>query len=130
MSGIVLFDGACNFCHYSVQFIIKRDRRGYFKFASLQSDIGKKLLEEYALPHDMSTFVLIDNDRSYIKSSAALRVCQHLDGFWKAFIIFRIIPTLMRDIVYNFVAQNRYRWFGLRDSCMLPTPEQRKRFLD
>ncbi|MDE5413452.1 thiol-disulfide oxidoreductase DCC family protein [Alkalihalobacterium chitinilyticum] len=130
MGGIVLFDGVCNFCHHSVQFILKRDKRGYFKFASLQSDIGKRLLDQYHLPHDMSTFVLIDNDKPFIKSSAALRVCKYLDGFWRFMVIFRFIPTPIRNIVYNFIAQNRYRWFGQRESCMLPTPEQRKRFLD
>ncbi|WP_216828450.1 thiol-disulfide oxidoreductase DCC family protein [Alkalihalobacterium elongatum] len=130
MSGIILFDGVCNFCNHSVQFILKRDQHGYFKFASLQSEVGQKLLDEYRLPHDMSSFVLIDNNKPYIKSSAALKVCQYLDGPWKLLTVFRLTPAPIRNIVYNFIAKNRYRWFGKRESCMLPSLEQRSRFLD
>ncbi|WP_209121371.1 thiol-disulfide oxidoreductase DCC family protein [Alkalihalobacillus sp. BA299] len=130
MSGIILYDGICNFCNYSVQFIIKRDRCGYFKFASLQSDVGKRLLNEYRLSHNINSFVYIDSDKCYLKSTAALKVSLHLDGAWKFLYLFRIIPTPIRDLIYHVIAKNRYRWFGQKESCILPTVDERKRFLD
>ncbi|OLO27055.1 thiol-disulfide oxidoreductase [Alkalihalophilus pseudofirmus] len=130
MSGIILFDGDCNFCNQSVQFILKRDRNGYFKFASLQSEIGKSLLEQHGLTHDMNSFVLIKNNQCYQKSSAALHVCRNLNRAWKFIWLFRVIPTSIRDFIYNVIAKNRYRWFGQRGSCMLPSVEDKKRFLD
>lgn len=129
MDGIVLFDGECNFCDQSVQFIIKRDPQGYFSFASLQSEVGQDLLEKYEIPADTDSFVLIEDGRAYTKSSAALRVCKHLKGAWKAFRLFVIVPKSMRDAAYEIFAKNRYKWFGKKDSCMLPSKDIRKRFL-
>lgn len=129
MTKIVLFDGGCNFCESSVQFILKRDTRGIFKFASLQSEAGSQVIKQHEIPQDMESFVLIDNDRTYYKSSAALHVCRDLKGFWKAIFVFIIIPRPIRDIFYNAVANNRYKWFGKKKSCMLPTPEVRGRFI-
>lgn len=129
MDKIILFDGECNFCDKSVQFIIKRDPKGYFKFASLQSDIGIKLLEKYNASPDLDSFVLIDGNNCFFKSSAALRVCKNLKGFWKLPYLLLIVPKPIRDIFYGIIAKNRYKWFGTKDSCMLPSPEERKRFL-
>lgn len=130
MSAIILFDGICNFCNSNVQFIIKRDPHGYFKFASLQSNIGQKLLKKYGIQNDMDSFVLIENNHYYLKSSAAIRVFKHLNGLWSFLYIFHFIPTPIRNFFYDIIAKNRYKWFGKRESCMLPSKEERQRFLD
>ena len=130
MEKIILFDGVCNLCNSSVQFVIKRDPDGHFKFASLQSEIGQSLLEQHGFNKEIDSFVLIENQRIYSKSSAALRVCRNLNGFWKVFSILRILPPSFRDFFYDIVAKNRYKWFGKKESCMLPTKEMKKRFLD
>lgn len=130
MNKIILFDGECNFCNRSVQFIIKRDPEGYYKFASLQSDIGQKILKEYSVPENINSFILIDNNRCYSKSSATLRVCKNLKGLWKLFHSLLIVPRPIRDFFYEIIAKNRYKWFGKKDSCMLPSPDIRKRFLE
>lgn len=129
MDKVILFDGECNFCDKSVQFIMARDQHARFSFASLQSEIGKKLLKQYDAPEDLDSFVLIENGRFYTQSSAALRVCQSLDGAWKLLVAFLIVPKPIRDFFYTILAKNRYKWFGKKDQCMLPSPEQRKRFL-
>ncbi|MEH7072717.1 thiol-disulfide oxidoreductase DCC family protein [Neobacillus drentensis] len=130
MNRIVLFDGVCNLCNSSVQFIIKRDSSGYFKFASLQSETGQELLKKHGLSHELKSFILIENDQVYVKSSAALRVCSRLDGAWRIFTISRFLPLIFRDFLYDIIAKNRYKWFGKKESCMLPLPEWKSRFLD
>ncbi|HYK75230.1 MAG TPA: thiol-disulfide oxidoreductase DCC family protein [Pseudoneobacillus sp.] len=130
MSTIILFDGVCNFCNSSVQFIIKRDPSGIFKFASLQSEMGRKRLQQVGLSEDIESIVLIIDDKYYIKSSASLQICRRLNGAWKLFYILRVVPVPVRDYFYNFIAKNRYKWFGKKKSCSLPTPEIRDRFLD
>lgn len=130
MENIVLFDGVCNFCDQSVQFIIKRDAIGFFKFASLQSDSGQNLLKKYHMPTDLDSFLFIQNGKVYTKSTAALQVARHLDGPWKFFYPLIIIPKPIRDLFYNIFARNRYKWFGQKDNCALPTQETRNRFLD
>ncbi|HLR71457.1 MAG TPA: thiol-disulfide oxidoreductase DCC family protein [Pseudogracilibacillus sp.] len=129
MNNIVLFDGDCNFCNKSVQFIIKRDPNGLFKFASLQSEIGEQLLKQYNVTTHIDSIVLIDKNRAYVKSSAALRICKHLRGIWKLFYSFLIIPKPLRDIGYNLIAKYRYKWFGINHQCKIPTDEERSRFL-
>lgn len=129
MEKIVLFDGECNFCNKSVQFIIKRDPTYYFKFASLQSNIGKKLLREYDIPSHIDSIVLIDNNRAYLESSAALRICKYLQGLWKIFYIFIIIPPPLRNFFYKTLAKLRYKWVSKENNCLLPTQEDKKRFL-
>lgn len=129
MDRIILFDGDCNFCDQSVQFIIKRDPQGLFKFASLQSEIGKKLLNKYNTPSDLDSFVLIEGNHCYFKSSAALRICKNLKGMWKLLYVLLVVPKPLRDFFYGIIAENRYKWFGIKESCMLPSPEERKRFL-
>ncbi|MGX6443387.1 thiol-disulfide oxidoreductase DCC family protein [Neobacillus sp. K501] len=130
MERIVLFDGVCNLCNSSVQFIIKRDPKGYFKFASLQSVVGNDLLTQYGLNQEIDSLVLIENKTIYMRSTAALRIGMKLHGFWKFLAIFLIVPPTIRDFLYKIVAKNRYNWFGKRESCMLPTPEMKNRFIN
>jgi predicted DCC family thiol-disulfide oxidoreductase YuxK len=128
-TAIILFDGVCNFCCSSVQFIIERDPRQRFTFASQQSDRGKQLLADAKLPPSMDTFVLIENHTVYTRSTAALKVAAQLTQPWPLFAVFRIVPTFIRDAAYRVIAQNRYRWFGQKEACWVPTPEIRARFL-
>ncbi len=130
MSAIVLFDGECNFCDSSVQFILKRDFKEYFYFASLQSDVGQQLLKEYDVPADMDSLILIEDGTAHVKSSAALRICKHLAGGWKLLYAMLIIPSPIRNAFYDFIARNRYKWFGKKDDhCMLPSLDVHRRFL-
>ena len=127
---ILLFDGVCNLCNGFVQFILLRDQAGYFQFASLQSDEGQALLREHGLEADaLDTVVLIEDGKAHTHSEVALRVAPRLDGFWGWVRMFRILPAGFRDWVYNWVARNRYRWFGKQEQCMLPRPEWKDRFL-
>ncbi|WP_409346981.1 thiol-disulfide oxidoreductase DCC family protein [Paenibacillus sp. MBLB4367] len=128
---VILFDGVCNMCAAVVRFVIQRDPKGRFQFAALQSDMGRLLLEKHGLqPGRLDTFVLVQGERSWIKSTAALRVCRGLKGLWPLLYAGIVVPRRVRDLMYQWVARNRYRWFGKTDSCMMPTPELRKRFLD
>ncbi|SDZ04643.1 Predicted thiol-disulfide oxidoreductase YuxK, DCC family [Evansella caseinilytica] len=127
--GIILFDGSCNFCSTSVQFIVKRDPGAYYQFAALQSEAGRRLLTAYKVPEDTDSLILIDNNRYYMKSSAALRICKHLNGGWKMFSLFLVIPRPLRDTLYDLIAKNRYKWFGRKKACPLPSPEMKNRFL-
>ena len=131
MHPIILFDGVCNLCNTSVQFILKRDRRSRFRFASLQGPAGQALLQRSGLPADhLDSFVLVENNNVYTRSSAALRVISRLGGGYTLFYVFWIIPRPIRDGIYDWVARHRYRWFGKEDSCWLPRPEWKERFLD
>lgn len=125
---IILFDGVCNLCTWSVQFIIKRDPKEQFSFASLQSDVGKSLLEKHHLS-DVNSVVLIKKNKCYLESNAALEICHHLSNSWKLLTILKIIPSFIRNPLYRYIARNRYKWFGKQESCMLPTEEMKKRFL-
>jgi len=128
---IVLFDGVCNFCDNSVQFIIKKDQKKNFLFSSLQSDAGQKLLMKYGLPlSDFDTFILIENNQAYKKSSAGLRVLRKLPNFSIFYYLLIWIPKFFRDFLYSLIARNRYRWFGKKDACMIPPPDIKERFLD
>lgn len=129
---IVLFDGVCNFCNAVINFVIDRDPDGQFKFAPLQSDVGKKLLREHGLEvpdGDPDTIVLIQDGRAYERSSAALRIARRLSGPWKLTYAFIVVPWFVRDVGYWIVAKLRYRLFGKSDTCRIPTPELRARFL-
>jgi predicted DCC family thiol-disulfide oxidoreductase YuxK len=142
MSAVVLFDGVCNFCDASVNFIIRHDRSGYFKFAPLQSDEGRRLANEHGFssavgatedenvrPSSIDSIILIDDDRAYVHSSAALRVLRRLGAPWSWLYMFIIIPRPIRDWAYKLFAKYRYRLFGRKDECMLPTADVRARFL-
>ncbi|PAD34679.1 thiol-disulfide oxidoreductase DCC family protein [Terribacillus saccharophilus] len=126
---IILFDGVCNLCNNSVQFIIKHDKAAYFKFASLQSDFGGQLKEAKQIPGHVDSIILVENGKVYMQSSAILRISRHLNGPWKLAAAALIIPRPLRDGLYRYVAKNRYRWFGRQDQCMLPSPDLKERFL-
>ena len=128
---VILFDGVCNFCDASVNFIIRQDKKNVFRFAALQSSAGQQLAEKYHLPKkDFDSFVLVDQGKIYIKSTAGLRVYGNLPWIWKWTQIFWIVPKFIRDAVYDYVARNRYKWFGKKDQCVIPSAEVRSRFLD
>ena len=128
---VLLFDGVCNLCNGVVQWVIERDPEGTFRFAALQSDAGQRLLERHGLPtEDFDSFVMVEGEAYYTKSTAALRLARGL-GLPYSFVYPAIvIPRFVRDRVYDWVAANRYDWFGKRESCMMPTPEREARFLD
>ncbi len=131
----ILFDGVCNFCNASINFIIDRDSKGIFKFAALQSEVGQALLKEFGLKTSDSesrtfdSIVAIEGDKVYQKSDAALEIARRMDGIWKIFYVFKIIPAFLRNPIYDLVARNRYRIFGRTDACRIPTPELKARFL-
>jgi len=128
---VILFDGVCNFCNYWVNFAIKRDKQKQLRFTPLQGETAKQLLPRYQInPSSLSSVVFIDNGKVYTQSSAALRICKHLDGGWKLFFALIIIPKFIRDFFYNIIARNRYKWFGKKESCMIPPPDWKERFLD
>lgn len=127
---IVLFDGVCNLCNRSVQMILRHDREARFRFASLQSPVGERLRDELGIDRGkVDSVILVEGDRWYKESDAALRIAGGLGGLWKALQVFRLIPPPLRDAAYRLIARNRYRWFGRRETCWLPTPELRERFL-
>ena len=127
---IILFDGICNFCDSAVNFLIRHDKKSRIRFAALQSQTGQQLLEQYNLSTtSFDTFVLIEKGKTYTRSTAALRVCRLLPGGWPIFYGFIIVPAFMRDGLYKLVAQNRYRWFAKKASCMIPDASVRQRFL-
>jgi predicted DCC family thiol-disulfide oxidoreductase YuxK len=129
-SSIVLFDGVCNFCNSSVNFIIRHDKKKRYKFAALQSDIGRVLSEKNAIDQSkIDSIILVENGKVFIKSSAILRISQHLNYLYPLFFGFVIIPKFIRDGVYDFIAKNRYKWFGKKETCMIPSPEIKSRFI-
>ena len=130
MNGIILFDGVCNFCNGSVNFIIERDRENYFKFVPLQSETAQKLLDKFGIDKTQTdSVVLIENEKAFTHSTAALKVSRKLDGAWSWFYAFIIIPKPIRDFFYKLFARYRYKLFGKKDECMIPTPEVRAKFL-
>jgi predicted DCC family thiol-disulfide oxidoreductase YuxK len=128
--GILLFDGECNLCNHAVQFIIPRDSGAYYRFAALQSEVGEQILAQYQLSYtEMNTVILIQNGKIFTKSTAALKLVRHLNRMWPLLYVFIIIPRLLRDPIYEWVARNRYKWFGRREFCMMPSSEMKSRFL-
>jgi len=128
---LILFDGVCNLCNGAIQFVIKRDKKDTFRYAALQSDIGLQLMQERGIdPSKMDSIILIEPGIAYFtKSDAALRIGQDFGGLWKILALFTWIPRSIRDGIYNIIAKNRYRWFGRKDACMIPTPELQAKFL-
>ena len=128
---IILFDGVCNLCNVAVQFIIRHDKKNTFMFTSLQSEVGQKLLAQYNfLPDELNSFILIENNKAYTRSTGALKVAKKLNGIFPMLYSFIIIPKILRDSIYDLVARNRYKWFGKKDECMIPTPQLKARFLN
>lgn len=129
-SPVILFDGVCSLCNKLVLFIIKRDPKAKFKFASLQSEIGKKLLLKTKSPtNHLDSIILIDGEQYFLQSTAVLRILKELNGGWKAVYIFLAVPKFLRDFTYNSIAKTRYRIFGKEDACMIPTTDIKKHFL-
>ncbi len=127
---IILFDGYCNLCNSSIQWIIKRDKKALFRFTALQSEIAESLLDKTnPLESNIQSIILIEGVKVFSQSEAIIRIASHLGWFWSLANIFLLVPKSLRDIVYNFIAKNRYRWFGKRDSCMLPAGDVLSRFL-
>lgn len=127
---IIIFDGMCNFCSASVRFVLKNDKEGRILFTPLQSELGSRLLLANELdPGDTVSFLLIKNEQAYTQSDAALEIVKDLSA-WKWLSVFRFVPRPLRDSLYRLVARNRYRWFGKRESCFVPSKEQKARFLE
>jgi predicted DCC family thiol-disulfide oxidoreductase YuxK len=127
---VVLFDGVCNLCNGIVNFLIDRDAAGYFRFGALQSEAARPLLERCGLTSDfLGGIVLVEDGECFTRSTAVLRVLKRLGGFWPLLYGFILVPRPLRDVAYDWFIQRRYRWFGKRDSCRLPTPELKDRFL-
>lgn len=129
---VILFDGVCNLCNASVDFVVRRDRRVRFRLAPLQSQVARELVGARRATDTMpDSVVLVERDgRVFTRSTAALRIVRRLRFPWPLLYVFVLVPRPLRDIVYDWIARNRYRWFGVRDTCRLPTPEERSRFLD
>lgn len=130
MQTLVIFDGVCNLCVGSVRFILSHEARPELRFVPLQSGTGSRMLASLGFdPTDARTFVLVERGTAYVRSAAALRVARFLRWPWRALAALRIVPRPLRDWMYDRIAASRYRWFGRRDACMVPTPELEARFI-
>lgn len=129
---IILFDGVCNLCNSAVQFVIQHDRKDVFRFVALQSELGQQILKHIGVnPVNIDSIVLYEPGIAYYyKSSAAIEIAKNLGGFWHFGTVFKIIPTGIRNLLYDYVAKNRYKWYGKKESCMIPTPELKIKFLE
>ena len=129
---IVLFDGVCNLCNSSVNYIIDRDKNDVFRFAALQSELGQQIQQYIGLNTNQldSIILYIPKEAYYTKSSAAIRIMSEFRGFWKLTRGFYIFPTFIRNLVYNYIAKNRYKWYGKKEQCRIPTPALQQKFLD
>ena len=131
MGGIVVFDGICNFCEGTVNFILQHEAGPELTFVPLQTATGARMLRDFGFdPEDAETFVFVAGGKAYARSSAAVRVARHLRWPWRALAAAWIVPRPLRDHGYRLIAANRYRWFGQKDRCMIPTPDVRKRFVE
>ena len=131
MDEIVIFDGVCNLCARSVKFILEHEAEPRLRFVPLQSPVGARMMRQLGFsPEDAKTFVLVADGKPHVRSDAAIRVASYLRGGWRALGAIRVVPRPLRDWAYDVVARNRYRWFGRTESCMVPTPEIRARFIE
>lgn len=127
---VVLFDGVCNFCNSSVNFIINHDKKNYFRYAAIQLEPGQALMKKFNLdPVNLSSFVLVEGEKYYTKTTAVLRVAKNLGFPWNLSYIFIVVPPFIRNISYNIIAKYRYKWFGKREACRVPTHKEREKFL-
>ena len=125
----IFFDGVCNLCNGAINFVIDRDKKQRFNFSSLQSEAAEKILPNYL--NEVDSIILVKKSgKIYCKSNAALEISKSLKGLWPALYAFKILPRFIRDIVYDWIAKNRYKWFGKRDTCRMPSPELKERFLE
>jgi len=129
---IILFDGVCNLCNSAVQFVIKHDSKDVFRFVALQSELGEKILKHIGVdPANIDSIILYEPGIAYYyKSQAAIQISKNLGGFWHFGTVFRIIPTAISNVIYDYIAKNRYKWYGKKESCMIPTPELKSKFLE
>ena len=129
---IILFDGVCNFCNDSVRFIMKRDKKDLYRYASLQSELGQKLTQERDINTDkVDSIILIQpSEAYYIKSDAALEIAKNMSGLYPVLSVFLFLPRGFRDFFYDLVAKNRYKWFGKKEACPMPSPEEQDKFLE
>jgi predicted DCC family thiol-disulfide oxidoreductase YuxK len=128
---VVLFDGVCNLCVGSIQFIIKHDKQKQFRFASLQSRFGKNILLQFGLDeHNFSSFILLEGEKIFTQSTAALKVAKQLSGVWKLLYGFIIVPAVIRNFIYRIIANNRYKWFGTKKECWIPDENLKKLFIE
>lgn len=129
---IILFDGVCNLCETSVQYVIKHDKKDIFRFVALQSDLGQKILKHIGInPAHIDSIVLYQPGVAYFyKSTAAIEIAKGLSGIFSVASVFRILPSGLRDTIYDYVATNRYKWYGKKESCLLPTTELMSKFLE
>lgn len=125
---IIFFDGVCNLCNASIQFVIKRDVKGYFKFSALQSDLAKQYIPDLN-SDDLDTIILLENGKLYKRSTAALRIAKKLNGLWSLMYVFVIVPPFIRNAIYNYIAKNRYKWWGRQEQCWMPTEGLKDRFV-
>jgi len=126
---VIFFDGVCNLCNASVQFVIEHDVKNKFHFSALQGDYAKEILAKFSVnPEKLNTILLLEGDKVYTKSSAALRIAKKLNGFIPVLSVFLIVPKFIRDWFYDIIAKNRYRWWGKEESCWVPTPELKSKF--
>jgi predicted DCC family thiol-disulfide oxidoreductase YuxK len=126
---VILFDGVCNLCNATVNFLLKRDCKKQFRFAPLQSETGKKLILLFRLPENSDSVILINNDKAYFKSDAAFEIAGMLPYPWKTAIFLKVIPKKIRDKLYDWIAKNRYSWFGKRDTCRIPSEKEKEFFI-
>ena len=129
---IILFDGVCNLCNGLVQWVIKRDRKDVFRFAPIQGEIGSVLMQHHNIDpvHTDSIILIQSSGAAALRSTAVLKIAKALGGIYKLAVVFFIIPKFLRDPIYDWVARNRYKWYGKRDQCMIPTPELKAKFLE
>lgn len=131
MQPLILFDGVCNLCSHSIQFVIRHDKKNIYRFASLQSGFARSLLLKHELPpNDFETIVLIEDSRIFTRSTAALRIARRLNGAWPLLYILVLVPRFIRDAVYRYISAHRYKWFGKKESCWLPSPELESKFVE
>ncbi|MBN7811690.1 thiol-disulfide oxidoreductase DCC family protein [Algoriphagus sp. H41] len=127
---VILFDGVCNLCNTSVDFVLKRDKQDRFLVGALQGEEGQKILSQFgADPSYLDSLVLVEHGEIYFRSTAALRIAKQLPGLWPLLYGLIILPRPVRDGIYDWIGRNRYRWFGKKETCRLPTPEEKAKFL-
>jgi len=127
---IILFDGVCNLCNNAVDFVIKRDKKDRFKFGALQDAASKSILKENKINQDyIDSIILVRGDQIFYKSKAALEIAKNLSGLWPVLVVFNVVPSFIRDPIYDWIAHKRYSWFGKKETCRIPTPEEKQKFL-
>jgi predicted DCC family thiol-disulfide oxidoreductase YuxK len=128
---VIFFDGVCNFCNATVNFIIKQDKKDKFRFATLQSEYARKFLLDMPEKYKHTdSIILFENGLFFIKSSAMLRIAKRMGGLWQLLFVLSVVPVFLRDFIYDRFARNRYRWFGIRNQCLIPDERLKRKFLN